>query len=188
MAIGAQTQGGVSNGAMPVHVMASARGNWTVVNDDAETAQSATDLLRPAAIDDSTFHWCRVSDGVTRCLVRARQAVAAAVTTSPVVRVFGAYGNSITAAGSWPDTSAAAIARDPLFLRLDNVDWNAAGLTLTLVTSGTGLNRDNDYAYTDVMPDLTGIDMKGCQWVGVAVETAANVDTGTVPVELLFLN
>lgn len=188
MAITSRTQGGVQNGSMPVHVIASARGNWVTVNDDAETAQSATDLLRPAAIDDSVFHWCEVRDGATRCLIRARMAIAATVTTSPVVRVFGAYGTSINGTGAWPDTSAAAVAGDPYFLRLDNVDWNAAGLTLTLVTTGTGLNRDNDYAYTDVMPDLTGIDMKGCAWIGVAVETAANVDTGTVPIQLLFLN
>lgn len=188
MAIGGQTRGGVQSGGMNVMMPASGGGTWVVVNDDAETAQSSTDLLRPAAIDDSTFHWCKVGDGATRCLVRARQAVAATVTTSPVIRVFGAYGTSIAGDGSWPNTSAAAVAGDPKFLRLDNVDWNAAGLTLTLVTSGTGLNRDNDYAYTDVMPDLTGIDLKGCQWVGVAVETAANVSAGTVPIEILFLN
>ena len=188
MAIGAQKQGSVSSGSMPLRVIASARGNWVTVNDDAETAQSATMLLRPASITDSTFHWMEVRDGATRCLVRARQAVGATVTTSPVIRVIGAYGTSIASDGSWPNTSAAAIAGDPLFLRLDNADWNAAGLTLTLVTSGTGLNRDNDYAYTDVMPDLTGIDMKGCSWVGVMVETAANVSAGTVPIQILLLN
>lgn len=187
MPIGAITQGSSSSGSMQVVTVASARGNWVVINDDAETAQSATDLLRPAAIDDAVYHWCEVRDGATRCLVRARMAVGATVTTSPVVRLVGAYGQ-ITSDGSFPNTSAAAVARNPLFLRLDSADWNAAGFTLTLVTSGTGLNRDNDFAYTDIMPDLDGYDLKGANYVGIMVETAANVDTGTVLVEILLLN
>ena len=181
MAIGVVINGNVGTGGAGAFVPCSARGSWTTVNEDAETAQSATDLLRPAAIDDAVFHWMKVGDGTSRCMVRARQAVAATVTTSPVVRVFAAYGT--------PDSSG-AFADDGTvkFCRLDNVDWNAAGLTLTLVTSGTGLNRDTSYAYTDVMPDLTGLDLKGAWYIGVAVETAANVDTGTVPIEVLLLN
>lgn len=189
MAIGGQTRGGVQSGGMNVMMPASGGGTWVVVNDNAETAQSSTDLLRPAAIDDSTFHWCKVGDGATRCLVRARMtADSNTVAQDPIIRVFGAYGTSINGDGSWPDTSAAATAGDPRFLRLDNVDWNAAGLTIDLVTDGAGMNRDATYAYSDVVPDLTGLDLKGCQWVGVAVQQAADVSTGTVPIEILFLN
>lgn len=161
-------------------VNASANGDWIVANDDAETAQSATDLLRPAAIDDSVFHWVKVGPNATRVLVRARQAVGATVTTSPVVRIIGAFG-SIASDGTFADDGTVR------FLRLDSADWNATGVTLTLVSSGTGLNRDTSYAYTDVST-LDGYDMKGANYIGIAVETAANVNSGTVPIEVLFIN
>lgn len=181
MPIGIARQANCDNDAKQSVLVASGKGSWIVANDDAETAQSATDLLRPAGIDDDVFHWVKVGTNVTRALVRARMAVGATVAGNPIVRVIGAYGT--------PDTSG-AFADDGTvrFLRLDNADANAAGLTLTLASSGTGLMQDGTYAYSDPMPDLTGIDLKGCNYVGVAVEDNADVNSGTVPIQLLFLN
>lgn len=165
----------------PNVTVASVYGSWIIANDDAETAQSATDLLVPHGIDDATFHWVRVGPGCTRALVRARALVGATVTTDPVVRLIGAFGN-INADGSMPSDGTVN------FLRLDNVDANAAGLTLDCVTSGSGLLRDATYMYTDPLPSLDGVDLRGANYVGVAVETAANVNTGVVAVQLLLLN
>lgn len=180
MAIGSYLGANPSIQSGAATVPCSAKGDWIIANDDAETAQSATDLLRPAAIDDSVFHWVKVGPNATRVLVRARQAVGATVTTSPVVRVIGVYGTTSDGATFADDGTVR-------FLRLDNADWNATGVTLTLVSSGTGLNRDATYAYTDVST-LDGYDLKGCMYVGIAVETAANVNSGTVPIEVLFIN
>lgn len=165
----------------PNVTVASVKGSWITANDDAETAQSATDLLVPAGIDDSVFHWIVVGPGATRALIRARALVGATVTTDPVVRLIGAYGK-INADGSFANDGTVK------FLRLDNADANAAGLTLDLISSGANTLRDATYQYSDVLPSLDGVDLKGAHYVGVAVETAANVNTGTVQVELLLLN
>lgn len=180
MAIGLARHANTTAPAGPIVYPASAGSTWIIANDDAETAQASTDLLRPAATDDATFHWVKAGPGCTRVLVRARQAVAATVTTSPVVRVMGAFGDP-DGDGAFADDGTVR------FLRLDNADFNATGVTLTLVSSGTGLNRDTTYAYTDVST-LDGYDLKGSQYVGILVETAANVNSGTVPVEILFAN
>lgn len=183
MAIGALRRANTVTEAGPIVYPASAKATWITANDDAETAQSAGDLLAPAAIDDSVFHWVKVGPGVTRVLIRARQAIAATVTTSPVVRVYGLWSDDEEVSGAF-DTDGTGGVR---CLRLDNADANASGVTLTLVTSGTGLMQDSAYAYTDV-PTLDGYDLKGAPFVGVAVETAANVNSGTVPIEVLFVN
>lgn len=179
MAIGLAVR---ANTKVPGQVVypASAGGTWITANDDAETAQAGTDLLRPAAIDDATFHWVKVGSGATRVLVRAKFAVAAVVTTDPVVRVLAAYGEPDTI-GAFADDGTVK------FLRLDNQDANAAGVTLDLITSGASGLRDTTYGYSDPY-DLTGFDLKGADYVGIAVETASATDTGTVAIELLFIN
>lgn len=161
----------------------SVKGTWVIANDDAEQVNSATELLYPASINDATFHWVKVGPGCGRVLVRARIAVAATVTTDPVVRIIGAYGSLVAG-----DNSSFATDGTVQFMRLDNVDANAAGLTLDLVSSASGQMQDATYAYSDPLPDLDGIDLKGADYVGVLIETAANVNAGVVAVQLLMLN
>lgn len=180
MPIGSAKAGGVNVSSGPLVFPASVKGTWTIANDDAETAQSATDLLVPAGIDDSTFHWVEVHPGATRVLVRARMAVGATVTTDPIVRIIGAFADPASD-GSYANDGSV------MFLRLDNADWNATGVTLDLTSSGSTMNSDSVYAYSDVTT-LDGYDVKGSWYIGVAVETAANVNSGTVPVQVLFLN
>lgn len=181
MAIGEPRRGGVAyDGGGQVVYPASLRGLWVTANDDAETAQSETDLLRPAAVDDPTFHWVAVPFGATRVLVRARYDAEATVTASPVVRLVGADEYPLED-GTLADDGTVR------FIRLDNRAADAEGVTLTLATSGGGLLRDGTYAYSDP-PTLDGYDLLGSRSVGVLVETAADVDTGAVAIELLFLN
>lgn len=158
----------------------SAGSSWVDVNDDARTAQSATDLLYPYGIDDSVFKWCKRGDA-TRIIVRARMPVGATLTTSPVVRLMLAWG-TLGDAGA-PETGA-------VFMRGDNADANATGFTLTLASSGTGLiNNSLTYAYSDPST-LDGYDLQGCDFFGLVVETAAAFSAGgaATPVQALLLN
>ena len=180
MAIGALVKGGANNDYSAVVIPSSLKGVWTTAHDDSETAQSATELLYPASIDDSGFHWIEVPHCASRVLVRAVMTKTATVTTSPVVRVVGAYG-TVASDGSFATDGTAQ------FLRLDNVDANAVGVTLTLVSSGASLLQDATYAYSDP-PTLEGYDLRGAKYVGILVETAANLSAGTVPVQVLLLN
>lgn len=169
----------VRNG--PVVYPASAGSSWVTANDSALTAQTAAMLLRPATITDSTFHWVKRGD-CTSILFRAIAPVGATVTTDPVVRVIGAWGT--------PDTSG-AFADDGTvkFLRLDNQDANAAGVTLDLFSSGASTLRDTTYQYSDPY-SLTPTDLKGCDYFGIAVETvvAYSAGSGATPIEALLLN
>lgn len=182
MAIGGYVGGNPNRDGELVHPV-SVKGSWVIANDDAEQVNSAAELLSPGTIDDSTFHWVRVGPGCGRVLVRARVTLAATVTTDPVVRIVGAYGNLDSGnSSSFPTDGTVQ------FMRLDNVDANAAGLTLDLVSSASGQMQDATYAYSDPMPSLDGIDLKGADYVGVLIETAANVNTGVVAVQILMLN
>lgn len=179
MAIGELKRANTSNEAQVVYA-ASAKGSWIIANDDAETAQAATDYLNPSAIDESTFHWVKLGPGVTRAIIRARYAVGATVTTSPIFVPVLAYGTA-NADGSMPTDGTVR------FLRADSADYNADGLTLTLVSSGTGQMVDATYAYSDPV-SLTATDLQGADYLGCVVRTAANVDTGAVAIEVLLLN
>lgn len=149
--------------------------DFVVCNEDTSTAQSASDLLGPGGIDDSVFHWVRLAPGVTRVFIRCRyDDGTSAVATSPVVRVFGATQD--------PQTTTEASNK---FRRLDNVDWNAAGVTLTLVANGTGVHHDGTDYYSDE-PTLSGYDALGCKYVGVAIETASSITPDTNPVVEIF--
>lgn len=149
--------------------------DWLVCNDDTSTAQSASDLLGPGGIDDSVFHWVKLAPGTTRVYIRCRyDDGTSAVATSPIVRLFGAVSD--------PQTVAEASNK---FRRLDNADWNASGVTLTLVANGTGVHHDGTDFYSDE-PTLSGYDALGCRYVGVAIETASSITPDTNPVVEIF--
>lgn len=148
------------------------------VHDDARTAQSSAEMLRPAVVASTLFHWVRRGLDTTRIILFARQPVGATVTASPVVRVFGAYG--LGGAPIAPDPTTGNFADDGSvrFVRLDNTAANAAGVTMLLSSGGSGLARDTSFAYSNPVPDLDGLDLKGCEWYGVMVQTAAAYSAG----------
>jgi len=181
MAIGEIRAGNVMGAGGDVVYAASAKGSWVVANDDATAAQAATDHLNPSAIDEPSFHWVKIGPGVTRAVIRAKYPKGSTVSASPVVYPILAYGEP-NADGSMPADGSVR------FLRADNADSDAAGLTLTLTTGGNGLMVDDTYAYSDPV-SLTAADLLGADYLGVVVGTAANVGgAGAVPIEVLLLN
>lgn len=196
MAIGAYIKASVrvAKGSAIMH-QASVRGTWYQANDNLEAAQSAGELLSPASIALSTFHWVRVPDGATRILYRAKSDVAATtVVTSPIVQIWGAYGiigedgSFSTTAGTQALSGTDAAANFARFLRLDGITSGATGVTLTLAV--TGVLNDASYRYHEVA-DLTGVDLKGAEYVGIIVATAGSLTGGAsngVYGEILFIN
>lgn len=186
MAIGSMLRAGVSTIGQIIHT-ASIKGKWIVCHDNLEaTAETAAVLLKPYSAVTTTLHWVKVPDGATRVMIRAKNdAAATTFTTSPAVVIMGAYGTP-NDAGEFSGTVADAhYAR---FLRLDTADSNGAAVTLTL--AATGNQEDASFEYSDV-PTLDGYDLKGCDYVAMLVQTAANVTGGAlngVYGELMFLN
>lgn len=172
----------------------SVRGLWQVANSDLETADSATNLLKPHLVTRADVYWLRTPTGATRVLMRGRNdAAATTFTTDPVVRIIGAFPTkpgreaevAITDSGF---SGTPGDANHAEFMRLDNADAGATGITLD--HSATGNIEDASYEYTD-LPDLTGYDLKGATYVGMLVETAAAVTGGAANAVFgmyLFLN
>lgn len=185
MAIGSTKGAGVRPGTVPMVCVGSAHGTWQQVNDDARTAQTATMLYNPSVITDSVFHWVSIPQGTTGCLVRARVPIATtAVVTSPIVYLIGAYSTSESNFDCAGVTDATI-----RFQRLDSVNIDDAGLTLTFPASPTTTNCQNDAVwFYSKTPSLAGYDCRGAKWVGVAVQTlGACTASAAMPVDLLFL-
>ncbi len=191
----ASVAGTSSSGPGTLVHTASTQSGWIVANSDLQTADSATNLLKPQLVTRAAVTWLRVPDGATRFLLRGRNLATMSATGTPaaVVKLFG-----VSSHVGGPDTTLASTATTSpwatsptakfggTFMCLDNADAGATGITLTFAT--TGNLEDATYEYTD-LPDLTGYDCKGCSWVGVLVATACAV-TGSATVEAMvkFIN
>lgn len=154
-----------------------------VANANATSAQSATELKLPTTISGTNFRWIKVGPSVTRVRLRLRFPVGvSAVTTSPVVRLFGAV---VFDAETIPSTSTGDLSGSTVeYRRLDNTSESAAGITLTAyVPASTAGIRDATYAYSDLS---SAYDVEGCQFVGVMVETASNLTGGTGTPDVLM--
>jgi len=46
---------------------------------------------------------------------------------------------------------------------------------------------ESDYVPVSDANSLTPIELKGCDYVGIVVTTAASVSAGTVPIEILLM-
>lgn len=148
------------------------------ITDATATAQTAAELMYPQSVTASAITVVKLGDGVTRALIRARLTTATtAVATSPVVRVFAIIGDN---ADDWADGVP---------FRLDNLDSDAAGKTLTLPASPSNTNmlRDGTYRYSDAI-SLTATDLQGATHLVVLVETAASITGGACSVECLLQN
>ena len=155
-------------------------GEWQTLNADlAATADTAANLLDPLVVTGDRIRVVQVpymNSGSKALLERApyfllRGAVdssATATTTSPVIRVYGVDAE-VNDDGTWDGTES--------FVRLDNADNTAAGITLTFEStiSTTTMLSDDDNFYTDVEPDLTGFSTQNCKYVFALVETAGNL-------------
>ncbi len=195
MAIGPMKRAGVRVRNGTIVVPASCKATWITAHDDLEQTVPTTPL-NPATISNAEFHWVKVPDGATRCIVRAKYTKSATVTTSPVVRIIGACpgesavdkappsGEYINEDGSFPDDGTIE------FMRLDLAASAGTGTTLTLVSSGADLMFDahaTPKAYSDPT-SLTPIDLLGSWYVGIVPVTAANVSTGVVVGQIMFMN
>lgn len=177
MAIGDNVVGSMARARELNSSPGSVQSDWQVLYDDATTASGALDHLVPSLQDDSVAHRITIPDGATRILIRARYDAGADVfTTSPIIRLTGTDSDGVP-------------------LRIDNVDSNAAGVTVTCEAASavpsTGLTAGTDYTFSNVTT-LDGYDLKGCRYLYVTVATAANILDGAVqlPVAImgLFLN
>jgi hypothetical protein len=156
-------------------------------NTDLQTTDTAN-LLTPQLVTRAAVRWLEVPAASTRILIRGRNlaTMSAAGTPAAVVSIWGAVGGpnrtlDATATTSPWGTSPTAT-NGGVFMRLDNADSGATGVTLTFAT--TGNLEDGTYEYTDLV-DLTGIDLKGCSYVTALVATACAV-TGSAAVDCQF--
>lgn len=151
-----------------------------VVNDAKLTAATATELLAPFGFAGAGVSWVNRGSGVTRVRIYARMAITGVVTTSPIIRVLSAYPVDPSSANTtFPESNNGAIPNDGTWIHARL----ASALTLTLVSSGTGLRQDSTYAYSDPT-DI--IDLEDGFYFTVLCETAANV-TGAVSIFALCI-
>lgn len=177
MAIGPAVGGGAQARTHSATIVGSVIGEWTQANGDLETADTAN-LLSPYNITRAAFRWVKVPEGCK--LVRARgrnDATATTVTTDPVIRLVGAWGTPNEAgsfSGTPTDSNYARFARiDYPSTSTSPSDDNATGQTLDL--AATGRMEDASYEYSGVTP---WYDCNTAAYVGILVETAANVTGG----------
>lgn len=169
-----------------VHV-ASTKALWTTIHNSLiATASTAAQAANPGSRVDSDTNaiLVKVPDNATRCRIRGKCAVAiSAVTTSPVVKLYGMY----TANGNLPATNT-SLPADASWERLDATTLAAAGTTLTFAAASANTQVvDSTYLYTDVSSD---IDCKGAQYVTLLVTTAGAglTNGGTPTAEISFVN
>jgi len=168
--------GGLAFPSAPITVIADA---------EAVSTPDATDVTIPLAWADAQHQWVKLGDDVGRILFRCRRAATSAITTSPVIKVFGAYTDTD------PDPVTNAFPNDNTipFDRLDGIN-SAAGLTLTCVAA-TDL-RDGTYSYSNWLTythPISGIkgDRFGARWIFPMVTTPANIAGTGVIIEMLAI-
>jgi hypothetical protein len=154
----------------------SAKGDWQTVHADLKaSANSSAELRRPGSVTGTNVSVVLLGP-VTRVFLRAKYDPSATLTTSPVVRIIGAWGKISQAnltAGTLPDDAS---------VRYMTI---ASAQTITIAT--TTDQRDATFAYS-APHSTTGTDMLGADYLIVLVETAANTSTGAVTCEALVIN
>lgn len=176
---------GVMDGS-PVYP-ASVKGEWVQCHADSEQASSLGTAGCAISEGSSSVIPLRISGAGTRVLIRARYATGATVTTSPVVKVWVVDSDPTITRNAAGTITSVAWATDGTvqYMRIDNQDNSAAGITVTL--DSTNDQTDATYKYSDPV-SLTGLDLQGGSWLLVTVATQANVNSGTVPIYARLLN
>lgn len=144
---------------------------WSTIHDDLEaTAASAAELIRPLSVTSTNVHAIVVPPGAKHVMLRARWTAAGAVTTSPILRVYGVYGTA-NASGWFADDGTVQT------IRLDRYTTGAGGVTLTL--DATNDLRDATYSYSAPLihadTALPYLDCLGASYVFALTSTAGNV-------------
>lgn len=165
---------GIGSGA--ITYPASVKGSWTVIHGNLSDTAETTALKRPATYGSAYVYPGQIHDAATRVLLMARYKQATStVTTSPVVRLFAAYGPD---ASFTPSTGVFLDDGTVFFRRIDTATSTAAGVTFTLTTAATADKlRDTTYLYSDVYA-IAGTDLIGAKWLVALTETAANISGG----------
>lgn len=150
---------------------------------NALVAAGGTNLRRPLAYTGTASRWVRVPPGASFFALRARIITANEVTTSPVVRVYGAY-TSMPPSGTnhtYPDDGSVQLAR------IDNEDVSGAGVTLAFPVILSDALLDGTYSYSSTYFPRGGAtprgEIRGASWLLVLVETAA-VSSGATACEV----
>jgi hypothetical protein len=114
-------------------------------------------------------------------MIIARILYAATVTTSPVVRIFGA---------DQVPNSSGVFPGGTIFHRIDADAFTTAGTTVTLAAAASAQNDGAVYAYSSVLPATSamGYQLRGAKAIIVLINTAANVSTGAVPLFVSIIN
>lgn len=174
---------------------AFAQTDWTIIHNDLKaTAESAGVILQPGSYSNSNVFPIRVPQNANRILTRVRYATAiSAVTTSPSIAIFGAYGDDSAfteSTGVFNDTGSIRWAR------LDNAQSNSSSGSAHVITPASDI-RDSVWKYGIITGDSTGTsyqlgcgwDLRGCKWVLALTTTAASVTgAGSVQLEAAFLS
>lgn len=172
-----------------VHYPASVTGEWVTIHGNLSDTAETTALKRPATYGSAFVYPARVHPACTRIVIRARyKQGTSTVTTSPVVRLYAAYGPD---ASFTPSTGTFLDDGTIQFMRVDTGSSTGAGVTLTLTTTATDDKlRDTTYRYSDAF-DIAGTDLLGAKWLVALTETAANISGGAdtvVELQALVLN
>lgn len=164
-------------------------GAWTTLVSDAQaTAATAPEQKAPLTFAGSSVRWVAVPPGAMRLALRCKFA-ATTVTTSPIVRVYGAWPPPPTT----PDATTNQFATGGT-VPISRLDSTQTGTAITLTCTIATDISDGTYQYSDptswTSPVTTAVgDLCGCSYVCVLVTTAANVSGGsdTIEVQGLFL-
>lgn len=174
------SQGPLGNGTY----CASTKAIWTPIHLSLiATASTAAQAANPGSRvnSDANAILVKVPDNATRCRIRGKCAVAvSAVSTSPVVKLYGLYTASQVSNDTLPSDAA--------WERLDATTLAATGTTLTFAAASANTQVvDSTYLYTDVSSD---IDCKGAQYIALLVTTAGAglTNGGTPTAEVSFIS
>lgn len=186
MAIGSLIRIGLQMlGLTPVVSGSAQCGPWLAIHDNFEAAAaSAAELIRPLSVTAAEVHAVKVPPGATRVMIRARWTAAGAVTTSPVIRAYGVYGEKNSSDWFADDGTAHVV-------RIDRNATGAGGVTVTL--DATNDLRDSTYSYSanaiHTDDGTPWFDCKGANYIFVLCSTAGNVaGAQTATLQAAFLN
>lgn len=141
-----------------VNISTSVKGHWVTCHaNSGDTAQSAGELIQPGTCTSANIIPIKLGPNCVRALFRCRYTAAGAVTTSPVIRIFGAYGALTTTLTNDGTVKYVILA-------------SAQPLTCTVATDV----RDTTYGYSPPL-SLTPTDLLGADYLIVFVETASSI-------------
>lgn len=179
MAIGNTARANTAKSPSPTFQPVGSYGSIVLMLDNASaTAATTAEQLNPGSVTASGFHWVKRGEGMTRAYIYARMLKStSAVTTSPVVKVYGAW--PVGAAPTLPENNSGALPTDGTWVvkRLDATTAAAAGQTLTLALDAADTQpEDTTYIYSD---ETAVIDLQDAPYVIVLHSTAASITNAT---------